>query len=186
MSKKEITASPMPYQRAKHLLNPLRKLILSPSKLTSCLSLNQNANVLELGCGPGYYSATVARNIQGGKLTLADIQQEMLDMAKKRLESLDISNVNYVQADATALPFENDSFDVVYLVAVLGEVPDEEKCIRELHRVLRTGGLLSVSEQSYDPHFISIPQIRSMVGDAFNFERTFGNRRNYTANFRKQ
>ncbi len=185
MSVKEITASPMSYKKAGHLLNPFRKLVLSPSKLSKHLSLNQDSNVLDLGCGPGYYSAEVARNIPNGKQTLVDIQQEMLDMAKDRLDSLGISNTLYVKADAADLPFEDDSFDVVYLVAMLGEVPDKDKCIRELHRVLRTGGLLSVSEQSHDPHFITIPEIKSLVGNTFSFERTFGNNRNYTTNFKK-
>lgn len=92
----------------------------------------------------------------------------------------------YVQADAAALPFKNDTFDVVYLIAMLGEVPDKKTCIHELHRVLRPKGLLSVSEQSYDPHFISVAEMKDLVGNSFSFERTFGVSRNYTANFRKQ
>lgn len=176
----------MSYKKADHLLNPLRKFILSPSKLTSYLSLKQSANVLELGCGPGYYSAAVARNIPNGKLMLVDIQQEMLDMAKKRLAALGVSNVDYVQADAAALPFENDAFDTVFLIAVLGESSDKEMCIKELHRVLREGGLLSVSEQSYDPHFIPVSEMKSLLGDMFDCERTYGSSRNYTSNFRKK
>lgn len=177
---------PMPYQKAAHLLNPLRKIILSPQKLAKRLSLEHNFNALELGCGPGYYSAEVARSIPDGRLTLVDIQQEMLDMVKERLESLGVSNTRYVKADAASLPFESDAFNVVYLVAVLGEIPNQTACIGELHRVLRSGGLLSVSEQSYDPHFITIPELKNLLGDSFHFERTFGSSRNYTANFRKQ
>jgi len=185
MSDKDSTPIPMSYKRAEHLLNPLRKFILSPSKLVKQLSLNQNANVLELGCGPGYYSAKVAQKIPDGKLTLVDIQQEMLDMAKRRMDSFGISNINYVQADASELPFENDSFNVIFLIAMLGEVPDKEKCIRELHRVLRTGGLLSISEQSYDPHFIQDSKMKHLIGDMFHFEKEFGISRNYTVNFIK-
>lgn len=185
MTNKDSSPIPMSYKKAGHLLNPFRKLILSPSKLASHLSLDLSANVLELGCGPGYYSPEIARKIPNGKLTLTDIQQEMLDMAKSRIESFGISNVTYIQADGAALPLENNTFDVVFLVAMLGEVPDQRKCVRELYRVLRPGGLLSVSEQSYDPHFITIPRIKSLVGETFRFERVFGTSRNYTANFRK-
>ena len=175
----------MSYTKAAHLLNPLRKFILSPSKQARYLSLYQSASALELGCGPGYYSAAVARSIPLGKLTLVDIQPEMLDMAKSRLDSFGISNVVYFKADATALPFENDSFDVVYMIAVLGEIPDIEKCISELNRVLRKGGLLSVTEQSRDPHFIPIAEMKALVGDIFHFDKSFGHSRSYTANFRK-
>ena len=185
MSDRDSAPIPMSYKRAGHLLNPLRKFILSPSKLVKRLSLNQSANVLELGCGPGYYSAKVAQKIPGGKLTLVDIQQEMLDMAKKRMDSFGISNIHYVLADAAELPFENDSFDVIFLIAMLSEVPDKENCIRELHRVLRAGGLLSISEQSYDPHFIQDLNVKNLIGVLFHFEREFGNSRNYTVNFKK-
>lgn len=185
MSNKDSTPIPMSYKRAGHLLNPLRKFILSPSKLVNRLSLNQSANVLELGCGPGYYSAKVAQKIPSGKLTLVDIQQEMLDMAKRRMDLFDISNINYVLADALELPFENDSFDVIFMIAMLGEVPNREKCIRELHRILRTGGLLSISEQSYDPHFIPAFKMKDLIRDVFHFERRYGSNRNYTVNFRK-
>jgi ubiquinone/menaquinone biosynthesis C-methylase UbiE len=185
MSEKRAFPSPMSYKKADHLLNPLRKLILSPASHARRLSLDSRASVLELGCGPGYYSAEVARSIPLGRLTLVDIQPEMLEMAKTRLDSFGISNIDYVKADAAALPFENDSFDVVYMIAVLGEIPEIEKCIGELSRVLRKGGLLSVSEQSRDPHFIPINEMKDLVGDSFHFEKFFGHSRSYTANFRK-
>lgn len=186
MSERNSAPIPMSFQRAEHLLNPLRKLILSPSRLVHRLSLNQTANVLELGCGPGYYSIKAAQMIPGGKLTLVDIQQEMLDMAKGRMDSAGLSNIDYVRADAAELPFEKDSFDVIFLVAMLGEVPDQGSCIRELNRVLRSGGLLSVSEQYHDPHFIPASKIKSLMGNVFRFDREFGSRHNYTVNFRKQ
>jgi ubiquinone/menaquinone biosynthesis C-methylase UbiE len=186
MSDKDSAPIPMSYKKADHLLNPLRKFVLSPSKLVDRLSLSQSANVLELGCGPGYYSAKVAQKIPSGKLTLVDIQQEMLEMAKRRVDSFGIFNINYVLADATELPFGDETFDVIFLIAMLGEIPDEEKCVGELHRALRTGGLLSVSEQSYDPHFIPAFKMKILIGDVFNFEREFGNNHNYTLNFRKQ
>lgn len=170
MLHKDSTPTPMSYKRASHLLNPLRKFVLSPTKLANRLLLRSNADVLELGC----YSEEVAQRIPFGKLTLVDIQQEMLDMAKGRIDSLGLSNINYVKADATALPFENDTYDVIFLIAMLGEVPDQEKCIYELSRVLRTGGLLSVSEQSRDPHFITIEKINNLIGNAFRFKNLLG------------
>jgi ubiquinone/menaquinone biosynthesis C-methylase UbiE len=177
---------PMSYERASHLLNPLRKLILSPKKMVRRLDLKKDARVLELGCGPGYFSLEVARNVAAGKLVMVDIQQEMLDMAKNRLEKKAVANVEYIQGDAVALPLESESFDVVFLVAVLGEVPDRVQCLRELHRVLRPKGLLSVTEQFGDPHAIPMSQIHSFVKTmGFEVEKSFGGGRNFTVNFRK-
>lgn len=186
MSDRKRNPGPMPYRHAAHLLNPIRKLILSPKKLAGRLSPEPDAAVLELGPGPGYFSAEIARNVPDGKLTLVDIQQEMLDMAKKRLDSFGLSNIAYIQADAAALPFDKETFDVIFLVAVLGEVPNKKKCIGELHRVLRPNGLLSVSEQPGDPDLIPVDEMKSLTGDLFDLERIFGGGRNYTANLRKK
>ena len=63
VTKKLKDPQPMPFERASHLLNPLRKLILSPKKLAGRLDLRQDSRVLELGPGPGFFSPEVARRI---------------------------------------------------------------------------------------------------------------------------
>lgn len=177
---------PMPFERASHLLNPLRKIILSPKKLAGRLALKPDSRVLELGPGPGFYSPEVARRIPAGTLVLVDIQQEMLDMAKKRMEAMQLTNVQYVKGDAASLPFHEDYFDVVFLVSVLGEVPDQNKCLQEINRILLPYGLLSISEQPGDPDFIAMPDLKNRVEKAgFQLEATYGSAINYTVNFRK-
>ncbi len=177
---------PMSYQHASHLLNPLRRLILSPKQLAKRLDLREDSKVLELGPGPGYFSLEVARSIPAGKLVLADIQQEMLDMARKRLEKRGIANVEYQKGDAASLPLDSESFDVVYLVAVLGELPGRGQCLREIHRLLGPKGLLSITEQPGDPDFMPMAEVKRLAErEGFHFERTYGRGRNYTINFRK-
>jgi len=177
---------PMPHERASHLLNPLRKLILSPKKLVKRLELRKDAKVLELGPGPGYFSLEVARSIPAGILVMVDIQQEMLDMASKRLEKEGITNVDYIKGDAASLPADNEFFDVAFLVSVLGEVPDRSQCLRELYRVLHPQGRLSVTEQPGAPDFISRPEIQRLaVKEGFQVETTYGWSKNYTVNFKK-
>lgn len=183
---KDHEPTPMSYERASHLLHPLRKLILSPRKLVQRLDLQKDSKVLELGPGPGYFSLEVARHVPAGKLVLADVQQEMLDMAKQRLDKCGIANVEYKKANAASLPFDSETFDVVFLVAVLGEIPDKRQCLREIHRVLRPGGLLSNTEQPGDPDFIPMSEIRTLVEkEGFRFKRAYGRGRNYTIGFRK-
>lgn len=158
---------PMPHTEAHHLLNPLRGLILSPRALVRRLKLRPDSTVLELGPGPGYFSPEVARAVPEGKLVLVDVQREMLDMARERLEARGIGNVEYRRADAGSLPAEPESFDAVFLVAVLGEVPDRSACLREIHRVLRPEGLLSITEFKIgDPDFIPLPELLASVRSA--------------------
>ncbi|WP_035571454.1 class I SAM-dependent methyltransferase, partial [Halonatronum saccharophilum] len=126
-----------PYQFAFTLLIPLRNIFLSPKKLIERLDLKDDYNVLELGVGPGYFSVKVAKSLSNGKLILADIQQEMLDIAQKRLTKKKVFNVEYHLCNGIDFPFEDDSFDVVYMVTVLGEVENKEGYIKEFYRLLR-------------------------------------------------
>ena len=182
----ETSVQPMSYQEAAHLLNPLRKFLLSPKKLVRRLHLRQDAKVLEIGPGPGFYSGEIARSIPSGTLTLFDIQQEMLDLAKNRLEGMGVSNVQYVRGDAARLPMDSESFDAVVLVCVLGEIPNRDQCLQEVRRILRPNGLLSVTEQLGDPDFISRGEMRNLVTrNGFALDKSFGFWKNYTLNFKK-
>lgn len=178
---------PMPYTEARHLLSPLRKLVLSPRKLAQRLELKPDSRVLELGPGPGYFSPEVAEALPQGKLILVDVQQEMLDMARENIDSKGLMNVEYHRGDATSLPLDAESFDAAFLVAVLGEVPDRGACLHEIRRVLRPDGLLSLTEMKLgDPHRIPKPEmLESVQAVGFRPCAEFGNLLHYTINFRK-
>ena len=179
-------AGPMPYTRARHLLHPLRGLILSPAALRRNLSLPRDAEVLEIGPGPGYYSVEIARGIPHGTLWLLDIQPEMLAMARERLEREGVHNVRYVEGDAMRPPFRSGQFDAALLVAVLGELPDAQGGLSELHRVLRPGGLVSVTEQFGDPDRRTPSEVQRLLGEAgFKLEGTSGGRRAWTVKARR-
>jgi len=165
---------------------PLRRFILSPKKLADRLHLKEDFKVLEIGPGPGYFSVEVARRIPQGHLELFDIQKEMLEKARCKIEKARLHNVGFTQGDATNLPFGENEFDVVFLVAVLGEVSDKEKCLGAIYRILKPFGLLSITEQPGDPDFLPLPVVRSLAEkQGFEFVESYGKKKNYTANFRK-
>jgi ubiquinone/menaquinone biosynthesis C-methylase UbiE len=175
-----------PPKYAYTLLLPVRNIFISPKKLISRLSITDSSTVLEVGPGPGYFSAKVAEAIPNGKLYLADIQQEMLDYARKRLTRKEISNVEYHLCNGTNLPFNDSMFDVIFLVTVLGEIDNKQQYISEFSRIIRKNGILSVSEQAGDPDKMEPAEIESLLeGSGFKFDRIFGNKRNFTINFRK-
>ena len=174
-----------PHEMAFSLTMPLRRLILSPEALADRLHLAPTFRVLELGPGPGFFSAEVARRVPEGHLALADLQWGMLRRARARLAG-ERSRIRFSQADGQSLPFGSASFDVVFLVAVLGEIPDPAACLQEIMRVLRPGGLFSNTEQPGDPDRLTPSALRSLTAEAgFRFMRQFGRGPNYTANFRK-
>jgi ubiquinone/menaquinone biosynthesis C-methylase UbiE len=175
-----------PHEWSVLLETPLRRFLLSPRVLADRLALSPTSRVLEVGAGSGVYSVEVARRIPRGHLELLDLQPEMLEKARRRLAAEGLSNVGYTPADAGKLPFEGQSFDVAFLVTVLGEVSDRESFLGEVRRVLRPGGVLSISEHLPDPDFSPFARVKSLVEKAGfeSFER-HGAWWSYTANFRR-
>jgi ubiquinone/menaquinone biosynthesis C-methylase UbiE len=175
-----------PHQFAFTLLIPLRNIFLSPKKLIERLELNEDHTVLEIGPGPGYFSFNVARKLKKGKLVLTDIQKEMLDYSKKRLDKKGIKNVEYKICDGNKLDFNDGSFDRVFMVTVIGEVEHKELYIKEIHRILKKGGLLSISELAGDPDKMSVKEVEELVMICnFKLKNQYGNDKNYTVNFEK-
>ncbi len=175
-----------PHKFAFTLLIPLRNIVFSPKTLIERLQLQDDLIVLELGPGPGYFSVEVARHVPKGKLYLADIQQEMLNYAKKRLDKRNIKNVEYALCDGITLPYADNKFDVVFMVTVLGEVDNKEQYVKELYRIMRMNGILSITEIAGDADKMSIKDIENLFnGSGFEIDKFYGNRKTFTINFRK-
>ena len=175
-----------PVEYASVLLNPLRQLICPPWLLIRRMHIDVADEVLEIGCGPGYFSPSVARKLARGRLTIFDYQDGMLDIAEARLKKRILSNYIRLQGDAAKLPFPSNSFDLAFMVTVLGEVGDADATLREALRVLKPGGRLSITEVFGDPDFISRDKLLKLATlNGFRFERSFGPRFYYTSNFRK-
>ncbi len=175
-----------PYQFAFTLLVPLRNVFLSPKKLVHRLGLRRDYNVLEVGSGPGYFSFKVAEAIPFGRLTVTDIQKEMLDLTKKRMHRKKASNVDYHWSNGIDFPFENHTFNVIFMVTVLGEIENKQKYIKEFYRLLRPNGILSISEQAGDPDKMSVHEINLLLQNSgFEYDKVYGTKNNFTINFRK-
>src|SRR5688500_19607372 len=101
-----------PHQWASLLDAPGRQLLLSPATLASRLPLHAGSRVLEIGAGSGRYSGAVSARC--GRLSLLDLQPEMLQKAKARLTAR--TGLHGVIANAMTLPFRSESFDVIYMV----------------------------------------------------------------------
>jgi ubiquinone/menaquinone biosynthesis C-methylase UbiE len=177
-----------PHQLSWLIDNPLRRLILTPQTLVARLPLVESSRVLEVGPGSGYFSTALASRVPQGRLELLDLQPEMLAKARRKLEDRGLSNVGYTAADArTRVPFPDQFFDVAVLVAVLGEIPDRENCLRSLYRTIRSGGVLAVHEHVPDPDRIPLVALRALVEPhGFGFRRRWGPAWNYTAVFERR
>ena len=175
-----------PHQFAFTLLIPLRNIFLSPQKLIERLELKSDFIVLEIGPGPGYFSRQISKFLTNGKLVLADIQQEMLDIAKRRILKKGLTNVDFYLCDGKTFDFPSESFDVVFMVTVIGEVENKKDYLLEIRRILKQNGVLSITELAGDPDKISIEELTELVSQfGFTIKNKFGSPKNYTVNFYK-
>jgi len=170
--------SPFPYQAAFLIDNPIRRALLKPARIVDKLGLTAAEHVLELGPGPGFFSVEIAGRLSDGRLELFDIQPEMLDKARHQLERAGLSNVGFTAGQASdGLPFPDNTFDVAFLAAVIGEVPDKQACLRSLGQVLKPGGRLVFVEMFPDPDRLSVQELRDLVEpEHFEFVGASGNR----------
>jgi ubiquinone/menaquinone biosynthesis C-methylase UbiE len=120
-----------PYQFAFTLLIPLRSILLSPVQLIKRLEISDDMPILEVGPGPGYFSLKIARILVKGKLVLADIQQEMLDYARRRIDRKGFTNVEYYNCDGRKFKLPDNNFDRIFMVTVIGEVKYREQYMYE-------------------------------------------------------
>ena len=102
--------------------------------------------VLEAGCGTGAQTLELARRSPDTLFTSIDISAESLDAAQQRVAAAGFQNVRFRQADITALPFAPASFDHVFVCFVLEHLPEPDKAVQDLARLLRPGGSLTVIE----------------------------------------
>ena len=154
---------PMPYSQSRILHNPLRRLVHPVRRTLERSHVEAGATVLELGPGTGYFSVEASRIIgPSGRLVCLDIQWPMLVDLARRLRDAGVTNADLILGDATRLPLAENSVDSAYLVTVLGEIPDRPQALAELRRVLRPGGVLSITENLTDPDYQLEDSVRDL------------------------
>jgi ubiquinone/menaquinone biosynthesis C-methylase UbiE len=171
-----------PAEHARSLLNPARRLVQSPRRTVVAMDLVPDARVLELGCGPGFFSPHLTDVT--GHLVLVDVQHEMLRLARERLVGRRYLGV--AQADGAALGLASGTFDAALIATVLGEIPDPAGCVAEVRRVLRPGGTLTVAETRRDSDFIPMAALTQLVEPCgFALVARRGTRWQYAARFQR-
>lgn len=107
------------------------------------LGATSGERVLDVGCGPGFFVAELLDDVgSSGSVVGVDSSGPMLSAAARRVAGH--ANVALREADATALPVDDESFDAALSVQVLEYVSDVAAALAELHRALRPGGRVLV------------------------------------------
>eukprot|EP01132_Coremiostelium_polycephalum_P002189 gene2189-2692_t len=115
-------------------------------------------NILDIATGPGGAIFDVALEIEklnpNSKITAIDFSPEMIKCNRENLEKLNIKNINPIVMDGQELQFEDNSFDYVYSFFGINMIPDREKALKEVYRVLKPGGKLLIVVWNYKSPFI--------------------------------
>ena len=133
------------YDRLNHLLSFgidrswRRRLVRAVSSF--CALRGGEVKVLDMACGTGDVSIALKR--KGLEVIGADISENMLALARKKAPEID-----FRYGDASELPFADGSFDAVTIAFGIRNFDKRAQCIRELHRVLKDGGMLAIAEFS--------------------------------------
>jgi ubiquinone/menaquinone biosynthesis C-methylase UbiE len=151
---------PCPAFLAWSLENPIFARFNGTRIVLDRLGLEPGQKVLEIGPGPGRLLIPAARRVfPEGEAVGIDIQPAMITRLKRRADEAGVTNLKAILGDAALPHVPEASFDIVFLCAALGEIPDRTAALAECYRALKPGGVLSVTEMFGDPHY----QTRSVV-----------------------
>ena len=177
------TAVPIPAFLTTLIDHPLRhRFVQPPEKTPARHGIREGMRVLEVGPGRGTYTLAAARAVgESGEVVAIDIDPGLVERLQKRSRDEGITNLEVHIGDACNLEFGEEMFDVVYMITVMGELPDQSAALSEFHRVLREGGILAISELLPDPDYVSSDELMRLVtSNGFRVREEEGNRFYYT------
>jgi SAM-dependent methyltransferase len=131
-------------------------------------------NLLSVGCGPGVFLRELSKSHPQMDVAGLDLSASRIRDAKQRLKGL--PNARVYVGEATALPFEDNSFDLVFCRFLLEYLPDKLAAVREMARVCRPGGMVMLQDLDGQLvwHFPQDPAIQSATEQVVNFLASTG------------
>jgi ubiquinone/menaquinone biosynthesis C-methylase UbiE len=123
------------------------------SKMLSEIGIGEGQSVLDFGCGSGKYSIPAAKIVgKNGRIYSLDVSQGALQKTLKKAEREGLDNiVRLLSSENVEIPIDNEAINHVLLIDVLQEISDKETLFREIFRILKSDGLMTVYPMHRDP-----------------------------------
>jgi ubiquinone/menaquinone biosynthesis C-methylase UbiE len=116
-----------------------------------------------------------------GKVVAIDIEPRIVERVERRIAAEGVTNAEARVADVCDLPFDDGTFDAATMIAVIGEIPQPARALREIHRVLAPLGTLACSELLPDPDYPRAGKLARLAAAAgFRMRKKLGNFFHYT------
>jgi len=149
--KKELPRSPFPSWCSFLLTHPFRKREFDRDKITEQAGIKPGLTVLELGCGPGFFTEFIAQKLgPTGKVIAQDVVPAMITKLKKRMRRFPVTeNIEPLLAGSSHTGLEDAGVDLIFAANVFEEIVREgeiEATAKELYRVLKPDGRLYFGE----------------------------------------
>jgi demethylmenaquinone methyltransferase / 2-methoxy-6-polyprenyl-1,4-benzoquinol methylase len=122
------------------------------------MNVHNGATALDVCCGTADWTIALANASQTGKVVGLDFSKNMLKIGEAKVNDLKLKNVELLHGNAMSLPFEDDTFDYVTIGFGLRNVPDYLTVLKEMHRVVKPGGMVVCLETS-QPTMMGFRQI---------------------------
>lgn len=174
--------------RASRLLSDERRAALDPDRLLDQLPIADGQRVLDVGCGPGFFLLPIAQRLPNGTAVGVDLQDEMLAMAKERIDDAGLANVELLQSSVEGgMPVPPAQADGALVSLVLHEATSHDAFMEAVADALRPDGWclviewLKTSTESGPPQRIRISPwevgaIGRKAGLAFQWSRQVSDR----------
>jgi SAM-dependent methyltransferase len=111
------------------------------------------SRVLEVGCGVGAQTVTLARNSPGAHIVAIDVSEASLEEARSRLRAAGMNNVEFRRADLFSAPFAKESFDHIFVCFVLEHLSKPADALAALKPLLKEGGSITAIEGDHGSAF---------------------------------
>jgi ubiquinone/menaquinone biosynthesis C-methylase UbiE len=123
----------------------LYRVFRNPYEVLKSAGLAAGQDVLEVGCGPGFFTVPAARIVgQQGTVYALDINPLALERVRQKVEKEGVTNVCTTLADAGETGLPGESFDLIFVFGLGHVVGGADRMTAELHRLLRQEGILSI------------------------------------------
>jgi demethylmenaquinone methyltransferase/2-methoxy-6-polyprenyl-1,4-benzoquinol methylase len=136
-------------------------LFRDPYKVLKAAGLEPGQQVLEVGCGPGFFTVPAAEIVgEGGSVLALDVSPPAVEHVQRKIEREGVSNAKAMLANAAQTDLAGQSFDLAFVFGVARPVGDMGAIWRELHRLLKSDGTLAVEGRTRPPERLFCPASR--------------------------